>query len=387
MRYGIGVLAVVLGGGLVAACGGDHPAATAVVEQPPLAVETGAVEDGEVADGIEVGGTVQARAVAAVAARVMGQVREVRVKPGDRVAAGQVLAVLDAADVAASARSAVSAAGAAGQGVSAAEAESRAADAALTLARASYGRVQSLEARRSATRQELDEATAALAAAEARVAGARARVAQASEAAASAVAASEASRAVESYTRITAPFAGVVTEKLVEAGAMVMPGTPIVRLEDTSAFRLDVRLDESRVANVTPGTRVEVVVDALAAGAPLMGTVDEVARAVDVDARTFLVKVSLPSTAGLRSGLFGRLTAAGPRRRALTVPTSALVRRGQVTSVFVVEGGVARVRLVDVQSVDGNRAEVRAGLAAGDAVVVAPPPSLTDGRRVTAGGR
>jgi hypothetical protein len=84
----------------------------------------------------------------------------------------------------------------------------------------------------------------------------------------------------------------------------------------------------------------------------------------------------------LRSGTFGRARFSTQPRRALTVPEGALVHRGQVTSVFVVEKEIARVRLVNVRG-----AEVLAGLSDGDVVIVNPPPTLTDGRRVKVGGR
>jgi hypothetical protein len=90
----------------------------------------------------------------------------------------------------------------------------------------------------------------------------------------------------------------------------------------------------------------------------------------------------LPETTGLRSGTFGRALFSARVRRALTVPANALVHRGQMTSVFVVEKGIARVRLVNVS---GN--EVLAGLSEADVVIVAAPPTMTDGHRVTAGGR
>ena len=108
----------------------------------------------------------------------------------------------------------------------------------------------------------------------------------------------------------------------------------------------------------------------------------EVSRAVDADARAFLVKITLPESTGLRSGTFGRARFSGRARRALTVPAGALVRRGQMTSVFVVENGIAHVRLVNTSGT-----EVLAGLSPGERVIVAPPPTVTDGRRVTTGGR
>jgi microcompartment protein CcmL/EutN len=111
------------------------------------------------------------------------------------------------------------------------------------------------------------------------------------------------------------------------------------------------------------------------------GTVSEVSRALDAGARSFLVKVALPESPALRSGAFGRARIPGGTRTALVVPADAVVQQGQVTTVFVVDQGVARLRLVRVRGT-----EVQAGLRAGESVVVAPPPLLSDGRRVTAGG-
>jgi RND family efflux transporter MFP subunit len=198
----------------------------------------------------------------------------------------------------------------------------------------------------------------------------------------SAQAASEAAGATESFARIAAPFDGVVTEKLVEPGNMAAPGTPLVRVEDARGFRLDVRVDESRIAQIAPGSTVPVLLDAGGAPVTVGGRVAEIARAVDADARAFLVKIELPDTAGLRSGMFGRARFAGAPTKGLTVPAGAVVRRGQVTSVFVVDEGVARLRLVNLRDT-----EVLAGLADGDTVIVDPAPGLADGRRVTEGGR
>jgi len=171
---------------------------------------------------------------------------------------------------------------------------------------------------------------------------------------------------------------------MVEPGNMAAPGTPLMRVEDTRQFRLDVRVDESRIGQVSRGVIVPVSLDAAPDDVPrvIEGTVTEVGRAVDAGARAFLVKIRLPADSGLRSGMFGRAQFSAGSRRVLTVPAGALGRRGQVTSVFVVEQEVARLRLVSVSG-----AEVLAGLSDGDVVVVAPPPGLTDGRRVRLGGR
>ncbi len=317
-------------------------------------------------------------------ARILAPVLDIRVAPGDRVRAGQVLIVLDGRDLDAHARSARAAAMAADQGATAAASDQQAADAALALARATHERISGLYAKRSATAQELDDATGALRAAEARAAGAAARSQAAGSEVEGARAASEAAGTTESFARITAPFDGMVTDKMVEAGNMAAPGTPLMRLEDTRGFRLDVRVDESRIGQISPGAMVLVSLDSGTGGVSttLSGTVSEIGRAVDADARAFLVKITLPDATGVRSGMFGRAHFSGHPRRGLTVPASALVHRGQMTSVFVVEKDIARVRLVRVSGT-----EVLAGLSDGDVVIVAAPVTVTDGRRVTAGGR
>jgi len=352
--------------------------------EPPVSVTVARLAMTDIADAFEAGGVVQARTTATVMARILAPVRDVRVAPGARVRAGQVLVVLDGRDLDARARSTQAAALAADQGVAAAVSEQQSADAALALARATHGRIAGLHARRSATAQELDDATGALRAAEARAAGTGARLQAAKASVQSAHAATEETQTTASFALVTAPFDGVITEKMVEPGNMAAPGTPLVRLEDTRGFRLDVRIDESRAGQISVGAVVPVSLDSGAGGgaAAVSGRVAEISRAVDADARAFLVKITLPDTPGLRSGTFGRAQFSGRTRRALTVPAGALVHNGQVTSVFVVEKDVARVRLVNVS---GH--EVLAGLSEGDLVITTPPPALADGRRVAGGGR
>jgi RND family efflux transporter MFP subunit len=355
-----------------------------VAAEAPIPVTVTRVGMADITETFEAGGVVQARTTATVMARILAPVREVRVAPGERVRTGQVLIVLDGRDLDARARSTRAAALAADQDVAAATSEQQAADAALALARATHGRIVGLHARRSATAQELDDATGALRAAEARATGAGARLEAAKAGVQSARAATEETETTASFALVTAPFDGVITEKMVEPGNMAAPGTPLMRLEDTRGFRLDVRVDESRAGQISPGAVVPVSLDSGAGGAATMvnGTAAEIGRAVDADARAFLVKITLPDTPGLRSGTFGRAHFSGRTRRALTVPAGALVHNGQVTSVFVVEKDVARVRLVNVS---GN--EVLAGLSEGDLVVATPPSALADGHRVTGGGR
>ena len=375
-----GVTAALLMSAALAGCSARRAAAAPADAAEPIAVTIAQVAMTDVASAIDSGGVVQARTTATITARILAPVREVRVSPGDQVREGQTLIVLDGDDLAAGARAARSAALAAEQGSKAAAAELQAAEAGLALARASHDRIAGLQAKRSATAQELDDATATLRSAEARVAGASARALQAASAVESARAASDQASTTESFTTIAAPFDGMVTEKMVEPGNMASPGMPLLRLEDTRGFRLEVRVDESRIGQIRNGDSVPVF---LGTGTTsITGTVVEVSRAVDADARAFLVKIALPDAPGLRSGEFGKARFGGTPRRALTIPSSAIVRRGQLTSVFVVDKGVARVRLVNL-----SESEVLAGLTESEVVILSPPAGVTDGRRVSVGGR
>ncbi|MGE0361416.1 MAG: efflux RND transporter periplasmic adaptor subunit [Vicinamibacterales bacterium] len=375
-----GTAAALLAGGMLAGCSTRRVEAARAAAAESVAVTVAAAAMADVATAIDSGGVVQARTTATIAARIVAPVRDVRVSPGDRVRAGQTLIVLDGDDLAAGARAALAAARAAEQGAAGAAADLQAAEAGLTLAHASYDRVAALQAKRSATAQELDDATALLRSATARVAAAAARAAQAASAVESARAAGDQSSTTAAFTTIPAPFDGVVTATMVEAGNMASPGQPLLRLEDTREFRLEVRVDESRIDRLNPGDGVPVFLGARTS--PVQGTVAEVSRAVDADARAFLVKIALPDLPGLRSGEFGKARFAGAPRRALTVPASAVVRSGQLTSVFVADDGVARLRFVHLS---GN--EVLAGLTESETVILSPPAGLTDGRLVSPGGR
>jgi RND family efflux transporter MFP subunit len=374
------VAAALLTGATLAGCSARPAAAAPAGAEEPIAVTVAEVAMTNVARAIDAGGVVQARTTATITARILSPVREVRVSPGDQVRKGQTLIVLDGDDLAAAARAARAAALAAEHGTKAAAAELQAADAALTLARASHDRIAALQAKRSATAQELDDATATLRGAEARVAGAFAQALQAASAVESARAAGDQANTTNSFTTIAAPFDGVITGKMVEPGNMASPGVALLRLEDTREFRLEVRVDESRIGQIRNGDSVPVF---LGIGTTsITGRVVEVSRAVDADARAFLVKIALPEARRHRSGEFGKARFQGTPRSALTIPSAAIVRRGQLTSTFVVDQGVARMRLVNL-----SEDEVLAGLTKSEVVILSPPAGVTDGRRVSVGGR
>jgi RND family efflux transporter MFP subunit len=326
----------------------------------------------------------------------MAEVRAVSVTPGDRVKAGQALILLDARELQAHRTRAVAGEAVVQQGTALADADRQAAEAALMLARVTHERITALRAKNSATQNELDEAVAALRGAEARLKVAEARVAESKAAVDSAVAGTSVAQVTASYATLTAPFDGVVTEKMVDPGNMATPGVPLVTVEDDRSFRLEVRLDESRASLVHVGDKVDVRLDERASGgaterataspAVIAGRVAELQRMLDPGAHDFLVKIDLPAGQSLRSGMYGRAVFRGEPHRGLAIPETAVSRRGQLVVVFVVDAdNRARLRLVNASAATDGRVEIRAGLVAGERVVVAPPPALVDGSTVSGG--
>lgn len=374
-----------------AACSKEVEPAAEAEALAPLQVSTARASLTDRAEVFDVGGVVTARLSAAISSRLLAPVLEVRVRAGDRVRSGAPLIVLDGREMAANRDRATASITAAEESAAAADADVAAAQAQLTLAGATHRRIAGLAEKRSATAQELDQASASLAAAEAQVRSANARLAAARANQGVARAAGAAADTAVSYTQLVAPFDGVVTQRSVDPGSMATPGTPLLLIEDQRSFRLEVSLDESRARFVRAGQAVEMCLDDAASetSASCWSTahVAEIAR-IDPTSHMFVAKIDVPASAPLRSGGFGRARFHGASRRALSIPADAVVRRGQLTFVFVADAGqTARLRAVSLGPTLDGRTEVTAGIDDGALVVTAPPADLTDGRRIQAAER
>jgi RND family efflux transporter MFP subunit len=363
------VLIAVLTGGL-SGCSNEHraePAATQTVSNVPVIV----VQRSTIPDWLEAVGTVRAAQTSQVSSQMMGNIGEIRAHEGDRVQNGQVLATIDDAQP----RSAVDQATSA---VDAAEKEVSAADSDLALAQATLQRYQELYEKKSVSPQEFDEIKARYQSAEARRDMVRAGQAQAS------AALTQAQNSL-SYTRIRAPFSGVVTDKNVDAGTLASPGMPIFTLEDTRSFRLEVTVDESDIRLVHVGQVAPVTIDALG-DIQLPGKIVQIVPAADTASRSFLVKVELPADTRLRSGLFGRARFARGERSALLIPRTSLVERGQLQGVYVLDANqIAGLRYVTLGRSTGEKFEVLSGLQAGEKLIAAPSNRELGGKRIAIG--
>lgn len=263
-----------------------------------------------------------------------------------------------------------------------AHADFRAARAQLELAEVTFRRTKDLFDKRSISNQEFDEASARLKVAQASHEMAQAKRTQLASKIAQAEAARRAAEVMRGYGQITAPFDGGVTEKSAQTGSLAAPGAPLLTLERQDDYRLEAAVEESKLAEIRLGQSAEVVLDAL--GRTLRGRVAEVVPAVDAASRTFTVKIDLPALPQLRSGMFGRARFQLGRRKVLLVPAAAVTERGQLFSLFVVEEGRARNRLVTVGQRLGAQLEVLSGLNAGERIIHPAPAGLVDGAKVEA---
>jgi RND family efflux transporter MFP subunit len=387
MRGLTGIIAFGLIVSGMSACGGEHARPETASDRVDVTVVP--VTTSDTAERLEAGGVVAARETALVSSRIVATIVSVRVTAGDRVRAGDVLVTLDARDVLEQTHQMRATALAAEKSLTRARAEQSVAEAEHRLAGAWHKRIAALHARNSATDQERDEADARLTAAGARVAGAQAAIEVAEANLVSARFAVGAAMATESYTGVRAPFDGLVTERLTDPGNLAAPGAPLLRIESDGVRQVVIRVDEARAAYVHPGDRVDIEIDETGAstsnGKTLQGVVAEVARAVGADQRAFTVKVTVPHAVTARSGTFARVIFRGAPRRALLVPTHAIQRYGQVSSVYVVQDGVARLRLIQTGRSFGTSMEILAGLDAGESIVTSPIGSLADGARIAVG--
>jgi membrane fusion protein (multidrug efflux system) len=322
---------------LLVGCSGEPPPRPAS-EKAPARVRVVQVERSSRPVITEVVGTVRAVRSATLAPLISGMVAEIRVGLGSSVRAGEILVRLSAREI---------------------EARLEQSRAVAALAKRDRDRATTLKEQGAMSSAQYDTAMSQW------------NVAQAREA--------EASTLAERMV-LRAPFAGVVTAKLANVGDTAMPGQALLVVEAPSALRFEARVPEAAADRLSVGATVPVRLDGLDQN--LQGRVAEIQPAADDATRTRLVKVDLPEVAGLRSGRFGRLLVATSDSQTVTIPAEALVRHGQLETVFVVDSGTARLRLVRAGRERDGSLEVVSGLSGNEKVALPGAVELVDGQRV-----
>lgn len=276
-------------------------------------------------------GVVEAVRQATVAAQVAGRVVDVRADAGKAVKQGEVLMRLDAREAA--------------EGVAGAQAQ-------LAQARASYERTKSLVAQKFMSPAALDQSEAAW------------KAAQAS---------AGASGASLSHANVTAPISGIVAERLIELGEMAQPGKPLVTVFDPRGMRVIASVPQYKLADVRKNAKAKVEFPEI--GLWIDAVRVEILPAADPRSHTVTARLYLPdNVVGIIPGMAARAHFITGQGGKLTVPANAVLRRGEVTAVYVVDDkGQPRMRQVRLgEAVAGGELEVLAGAAVGDTVSLDP---------------
>jgi RND family efflux transporter MFP subunit len=338
---------------LLAACGRDIEPGETPAQRPAvrgLALTT--VVATTLTEAETYVGTVESTDRGVLAARIDGRVGRIAVREGDLVQAGQLLLTIEGNP--------------APHRLAEAEGARKAAAARLELAEQTAGRYRQLFAKEAVTPQEMDRIGAELEMARQQLRSAAAAV--------------ETARTALADTRVTAPYAARLVRRQVEEGTTVLPGTPLLVLDRQGEWRVRAMLPETLFGRVGEGDAVSVEIPA--AGKTLGGKVAEVLPGADPQSRTFEVKVLLTSAEGLGAGMYARVGLAGGARPTLLVPAAAIVQRGQLSGLYVVEDGVLRFRLVRTGRRLDGRVEILSGLSEGAKIVAAGTEKAQHGARV-----
>jgi RND family efflux transporter MFP subunit len=324
-------------GPLLAGCG-RAPKSPPVAEPPPAAVRAQTVENKTRAATEEVVGTVRARLRSVIEAKISGRIEKMLVVPGQNVKTGELLVQLDAREV---------------------QAQLDRVLAVRQQAENDLKRARELFQQKILPQSEYDNAQSKF-----RVADAAATEAE----------------TMRGYTKVTAPFDGVITRKHADVGDLAAPGKALLEMEDARDLRLEADVPEAVIGHLALGDRLGVRVSGLTN--ELEGVVGEIAPSADPGSRTFLVKLDLPPAPGLRAGQFGRAAMPVGETAALRVQMTALVQRGQLELVFVVVNDHAQLRIVKTGKRLGDEVELVSGIDAGERVVVENAAQLMDGQPV-----
>jgi RND family efflux transporter MFP subunit len=323
---------------VAAACGGEPGELRHSSEPADVIASTSAS-----AAGITTApGTVLATRQAALATRISGTIRNVAVDIGAEVREGQALVSLEARDI---------------------DARIASAEAAAQLARQWHARIAALTEEGAATAQELDDANARLEMAEAALRDASAQ---------------------RNYVVLRAPFSGVITARRADPGDLAVPGMPVLQMIATDALKIEADLPGELAGRIAVGDRVGIYEPET--GARFVAFVTRVVPAVERASRRFRIEARFESeSAALQTmppGSFVRIELNEPTTITRWIPDDAVVSRGQLSGVFVVDGDELRLRWVRLGERLGSSVELLAGPAADALLVRDPAPGLVDGQPV-----
>lgn len=356
-KYLPGFLLAITVTGLIS-CGGNKEQQKETTDKP-VAV-TLSITSAGAQNAILASGQVEAVQTANISTRVMGRITNIYVKAGDKVNKGQLLATISDEDIRAKRAQT--------------EAMIAEAEAAYANAQKDYERFNNLYKQQSATAKELDNVTLQYNSAKARVDAAKQMRSEVN--------------ASLSYSSLTAPFSGVVTQKLAEVGSIANPGMPIVTIEQSGILQVSASIAESDISNIHLGDVATLLIKST--GKSFEGEVIQLNPSSQFTGGQYIVKISIPESAkkDIYSGMFVSVTI--PLKEVketnpdvILVPASAIVNRDELTGIYTVsENKTALLRWIRLGKSYGDKVEVISGLANNEQFVLSAEGKLYNGAPV-----
>ena len=346
--------------GMVAlgSCSHDKKEGSVANKDAAVAV-TIATASGTGGQEINLSGQIEASQSANISTRIMGYITMLKVKVGDHVSKGQLLATISNQDIVAK-----------GGQTDAMIAE---AQAAMNSAQKDLERFTILYKQQSATAKELDNVTLQYNSAKSRLEAARQMKNEVN--------------ANLGYSSLTAPFSGIVTQKLADAGSMANPGMPILTIEQSGSYQVSATVPENIINQVHLGT--EAIVFIKSTDKTIRGIVSQINPSSQFTGGQYLIKISIPDAdkKGLYAGMYANVTipmkepvAVSTNADAVLVPVSSIEHKDQLTGLYTIgSNNTALLRWVRLGKTYGDKIEVLSGLGKNEPFVVTAEGKLYNG--------
>jgi RND family efflux transporter MFP subunit len=344
-------------------CSGNQSEQKNISKENPVEVTVSTPGNEDLSGGINASGQVEAIQSANISTRVMGYITNVYVKIGDKVKQGQLLFTVNSSDILAKRAQT--------------DAMIAQADAALTNAKKDYERFSALYKQQSATAKELDNASLQYFAAKANANAAKQMRNEVN--------------AQLSYTNVTAPFSGVVTQKMLDAGSMATPGMPVITLEQSGSLQVSTSVSESQIGTIKQGD--DAIVNIKSINKIIPGKITQISQSSQSSGGQYIIKISIPGNEKqVYAGMYvnvnipekGLVQTAAIDENNILVPVESIINKDQLTGLYTIgNNNTALLRWVRLGKNYGNKVEVLSGLAKNETFIVHADGRLYNGVPVT----
>lgn len=358
------LITTVFAASLMYGCSGNKPEQKNIPKENPITVTVATPGNNDISGGINASGQVEAIQSANISTRVMGYITNVYVKIGDHVKQGQLLFTVNSNDILA--KRAQTDAGIAQ------------ADAALTNAKKDFERFSTLYKQQSATAKELDNASLQYYAARANANAARQMRNEVN--------------AQFSYANVTAPFSGLVTQKMQDAGSMATPGMPVVTIEQSGNLQVSASVSESQIAKIKQGDKATLNIKSV--NKIIAGKITQISQSSQSSGGQYIIKISIPDSEKKQvyAGMYVNVNIpvkelvqnVSANENNILVPAESIINKDQLTGLYTIgNNNTALLRWVRLGKSFGNNVEVLSGLAKNETFIVHADGRLYDGAPVT----